>query len=172
MALRELVTIALSVIACARGTGAGETEGVSAAPTDDDGAAAQTTSQGSGSPSSAAAGGAPASSTVVASSATSGSGGAGGSSSSTSSAGGGAGCDAQTCNACNVCVAGSACANEYTGCVSVFQCGAYGSCVQSCSDPSCLQSCQFFYPLGVQPYEAYAACLCAQCVTTCSGECA
>lgn len=166
--------IALStVLACARGVDAGEDltsppkETVS--PSDDDGAVAT----------------AAANTTVASSVQTSGAGGemsisgAGGSeqvaqssSVSTASSGGSSNnCDMTSCNACTLCVSSAGCSSSYFACIGNFLCSAYASCVQNCGDSACVALCQSLYPSGVSLYDAYAACLCSQCPTTCSGEC-
>jgi hypothetical protein len=168
MALRSLAIVA-TLAACAHGVDAGEetaampketSSGKATSAANTTVGAGPTSGSGGAVASSAAAGGSTATSATVAAVTTAGTGGSSGS------------CDMTSCNACTLCVNSAGCSAEYAGCIGNFQCNAYAGCVQSCLDPSCTQLCQSFYPMGIQPYDAYAACLCSECTTTCSGECA
>ena len=162
----------IAVLACARGVDAGEElpapSEKTASPSDDDGAvttsAANTTASSSvqtagagGDMSTAGAGGEPQSASASVSTASS-----GGSSNN---------CDMTSCSACTLCVSSAGCSASYFACIGNFSCSAYASCVQNCGDSACVALCQSVYPSGVSLYDAYAACLCSQCPTTCSGEC-
>lgn len=170
MRRRNLIVVLGCVVACARGVSDGDEP--LAVP--DKTAKPHTPSTGAG-PSAHAVN---AASSVASTGGNGGSGGNGGAANSVGmggavGTGGSSGsCDVTSCQSCTTCASSAGCSAEYLACVGNFQCNAYAACVQNCTDPACTQTCQTLYPLGVMPYDAYATCLCSECPTTCSGECA
>lgn len=70
-------------------------------------------------------------------------------------------------NACDACLKTSCC-DEISACGE--DCQAILSCVEFCTDDTCVEGCLEAYPAGVQQVAALSSCVNASCESSCSDE--
>ncbi len=84
---------------------------------------------------------------------------------------GGGTCDASNdCNTCGNCALGGICAGTMSACQADQNCTALLSCLDTCADPTCANTCASQYPGGMSLYESLITCVvCDSCSVSCNG---
>lgn len=74
------------------------------------------------------------------------------------------------CQTCQVCADAGPCLYELDACLYDYDCLDFASCIETCVDQACYDSCGSYYPYGESLYLDYASCvICSACYNDCDG---